>query len=152
MSSVLRNYSVCIAGIVRLVVLNNNTHSDDATWTIAPVFLWSCVEPFLGIVCACLPTLSPLFRRWWSTLITQKLSSSGKKSEDAISGSYNKPSRSRRTNPSGLDPYDGDEVELTGARCQQTLETSTSRSRDYDEEGGQAPQIMVKDEVILSWN
>lgn len=26
-------------------------------------FVWSCVEPCIGIVCACLPTLRPLLRR-----------------------------------------------------------------------------------------
>ncbi|KAJ5162534.1 hypothetical protein N7492_007926 [Penicillium capsulatum] len=141
---------VCIAGIVRLVVLNNNTHSDDATWTIAPVFLWSCVEPFIGIVCACLPTLSPLFRRWWSTLMTQKLSSSGKKS-GGTSATYAKMPRSRRTHTSALDSYDGEEVELTGARCQQT--PGTSHPPDLEATGGQSsPRIMVKDEIILSWN
>lgn len=140
---------MCIAGIIRLVYLNINTHSNDATWSVAPVFLWSCVEPFIGIVCACLPTLSPLFRRWWSTLVSQRLTSSGKKSRDGTSGLYAKMPRSRRTNPSAADPYEGDEVELTGARAQRT--PSASRNRDHEEQG-QPPRIMVKDEVILSWN
>jgi hypothetical protein len=35
------------------------------------LFIWSCCEPFIGIVCACLPTLAPFFRRWWATLRTK---------------------------------------------------------------------------------
>ncbi|KAJ5081861.1 hypothetical protein NUU61_010125 [Penicillium alfredii] len=63
---------VCVAGIVRVVMLARNLHSSDPSWTIAPVFVWSCVEPFIGIVCACLPTVSPLFRRWWEALAPRK--------------------------------------------------------------------------------
>lgn len=29
------------------------------------VFVWSCVEPFVGIFCACLPTYPPLLRLLW---------------------------------------------------------------------------------------
>lgn len=34
----------------------------DVTWIMGNVFIWSSVEPCIGIVCACLPTLQPLFR------------------------------------------------------------------------------------------
>jgi hypothetical protein len=39
--------------------------SPDFTWAMAKVFVWSCCEPFIGIVCACLPTYAPLVRRLW---------------------------------------------------------------------------------------
>jgi hypothetical protein len=32
---------------------------------MSKVFIWSCCEPFIGIVCACLPTYAPLVRRFW---------------------------------------------------------------------------------------
>lgn len=38
---------------------------------MAQVFIWSCCEPLIGIVCACLPTLAPFFRRWWSAVQTR---------------------------------------------------------------------------------
>jgi hypothetical protein len=44
---------------------------------MADVFIWSCCEPFIGIVCACLPTLTPFFRRWWAALRTRHNGSSG---------------------------------------------------------------------------
>lgn len=39
--------------------------SPDFTWAMSKVFVWSCCEPFIGIVCACLPTYAPLVRRLW---------------------------------------------------------------------------------------
>ncbi|KAK4132182.1 hypothetical protein BT67DRAFT_463869 [Trichocladium antarcticum] len=38
----------------------------DFTWAMSKVFIWSCCEPFVGIMCACLPTYAPLVRRWWT--------------------------------------------------------------------------------------
>ena len=37
--------------------------SADVTWNSSQSFIWSSVEPNIGIVCACLPTLRPLMRR-----------------------------------------------------------------------------------------
>jgi len=62
---------VCVASVVRIVMLQRNTSSHDPTWTLSPVFVWSCVEPFIGILCACLPTFAPFFRRWWSVIRTR---------------------------------------------------------------------------------
>lgn len=39
--------------------------SPDFTWAMSKVFIWSCCEPFVGIVCACLPTYAPLVRTLW---------------------------------------------------------------------------------------
>lgn len=33
---------------------------------MGPVFVWSCVEPYVGIMCACLPTFAPLVRIFWN--------------------------------------------------------------------------------------
>ncbi|KAH8805115.1 hypothetical protein F5884DRAFT_440581 [Xylogone sp. PMI_703] len=54
---------VCIAGVIRLVVLSKMFASADLTWGMSQAFIWSSVEPNIGIVCACLPTLYPLLRR-----------------------------------------------------------------------------------------
>lgn len=37
-------------------------NSVDITWIMGDVFIWSSVEPCIGILCACLPTLKPLLR------------------------------------------------------------------------------------------
>jgi hypothetical protein len=38
------------------------SRSVDITWITGDVFIWSSVEPCIGIVCACLPTLQPLLK------------------------------------------------------------------------------------------
>ncbi|KAL7943622.1 hypothetical protein V8C42DRAFT_358892 [Trichoderma barbatum] len=55
---------VCVAGVVRIVVLLQMFKSVDLTWNMSQAFVWSSVEPNIGIVCACLPTLRPLLRRF----------------------------------------------------------------------------------------
>lgn len=35
----------------------------DVTFILVNIFLWSFVEPCIGIVCACLPTLRPLLQK-----------------------------------------------------------------------------------------
>lgn len=72
--------------------------------------MWSCVEPFIGIVCACLPTFSPLFRRWWAILGIKKGS---KKQEDYYGGgSQTRRSRQHMSEDEEDGPHD-DEVQLT---------------------------------------
>ncbi|KAF2089745.1 hypothetical protein K490DRAFT_22081, partial [Saccharata proteae CBS 121410] len=53
---------VCGASIARIYYLNELAHAVDATWWMGPGFLWSSVEPSIGIVSACLPTFTPLLR------------------------------------------------------------------------------------------
>ncbi|KAK0702178.1 hypothetical protein B0H67DRAFT_595253 [Lasiosphaeris hirsuta] len=57
--------SVCVASAVRIVMMDQLVKSPDVTWAMSKVFIWSCCEPFIGIVCACLPTYAPLLRRLW---------------------------------------------------------------------------------------
>ncbi|GME48539.1 integral membrane protein [Neofusicoccum parvum] len=59
---------VCIACILRIISLKQFLNATDLTWAMAPVFVWSCVEPFVGLICACLPTFGPYYRKWWSKM------------------------------------------------------------------------------------
>lgn len=63
--------SVCIAGVVRVHSLTFMVKSPDLTWNMAQSFVWSCVEPCIGIVSACLPTLRPLLRRCFPRWFTR---------------------------------------------------------------------------------
>jgi len=72
---------VCIASILRIVSMEALVKADDFTWAMGQVFIWSCCEPFVGIVCACLPTYGPLFRKWW-----QRVNASAFGSGDGQSG------------------------------------------------------------------
>lgn len=54
--------SVCIASVLRVLAFNADQIADGTFSTVGTV-TWSSVEQGLGIVCACLPTLRPLFDR-----------------------------------------------------------------------------------------
>ena len=60
---------VCIASIVRLYYLDRISNSDP-TWTTFNAATWSTVEVCLGVVSACLPVMSPLFRSVLNTRIS----------------------------------------------------------------------------------
>ncbi|KAI1370552.1 hypothetical protein F4677DRAFT_350367 [Hypoxylon crocopeplum] len=54
---------VCVASIVRIWAFAEFIKAVDLTWAMAHVFLWSSIEPAVGILSACLPSLRPLYRR-----------------------------------------------------------------------------------------
>jgi hypothetical protein len=60
-----KDASVCVASAIRIVMMEQLVKSPDFTWAMSKVFIWSCCEPFVGIVCACLPTYAPLVRQLW---------------------------------------------------------------------------------------
>lgn len=57
-------HSVCVASLVRIYTIVKMGDSIDITWAIGDAMIWSNVEPCLGIVSACLPTLRPVLRRF----------------------------------------------------------------------------------------
>ena len=60
----------------------------DITWSVVPAGLWIQVEVKVGIVCACLPTLPPLFRRVRQYLLLLS-SGSGNSERSPSSGDKN---------------------------------------------------------------
>ncbi|KAJ5094373.1 hypothetical protein N7456_010234, partial [Penicillium angulare] len=50
------------ANIPRLTYMINLLTSVDASWVMSEVFVWSTIEPSIGVLCACLPTLNPMVR------------------------------------------------------------------------------------------
>ena len=52
---------VCVIAIVRLKILARaNRQTNDPTWALVPVAVWSAAEPAMGVIAACLPSLRPL--------------------------------------------------------------------------------------------
>ncbi|KAI9852942.1 MAG: hypothetical protein M1838_003736 [Thelocarpon superellum] len=60
---------VCLAPMMRIVAVYQIDYSD-RTWTYTSTTNWSMVESFLSIVCACLPTMRPLFRGFFQGFST----------------------------------------------------------------------------------
>lgn len=52
----------CILDIVRLKALLDAFGTLDITWTQTSVAIWTDIEPSIGILAACLPSMAPLFR------------------------------------------------------------------------------------------
>ena len=57
------HHSACLASIIRVTALNKVNFNDE-TYTIVSASLWTIVEQSVGIICACLPTLRPLFSKF----------------------------------------------------------------------------------------
>ncbi|CAJ2504739.1 Uu.00g121330.m01.CDS01 [Anthostomella pinea] len=51
---------VCFASLYRIVTIIHLTETTDISWAKSGVFIWSSVEPSVGIISGCLPTLHPL--------------------------------------------------------------------------------------------
>ncbi|PSN65116.1 hypothetical protein BS50DRAFT_51628 [Corynespora cassiicola Philippines] len=51
---------VCFASLYRIVTIIRLTRTTDISWAKSDVFIWSSVEPSIGIISGCLPTLRPL--------------------------------------------------------------------------------------------
>jgi hypothetical protein len=52
--------SVCFASLYRIITITRLVQTTDISWAKSDVFIWSSVEPSIGIISGCLPTLRPL--------------------------------------------------------------------------------------------
>ncbi|OAG33888.1 hypothetical protein AYO21_12004 [Fonsecaea monophora] len=138
---------VCIASIVRIISIHHLINNDDLTWSMASVFIWSCCEPFIGILCACMPCYAPLLRRFWKSAGSQSRSaptsgfSSGNMGSSAMAKSgASIPIKVKRDWDRIVNPTFGDdEVQLTTY----TTGPGSTRTKGSDESKG----ITVKTDI-----
>ncbi|CAI7652865.1 unnamed protein product [Penicillium palitans] len=97
---------VCIASFIRIYYITFLKTSHDYTWVIGNFFLWSCIEPSIAILCACLPTLYPLLR----SIIACMPGASSRKYSEAL---RNQDTTSKRIHIGRRRPLDWDETLLT---------------------------------------
>ncbi|KAJ4990886.1 hypothetical protein SVAN01_03675 [Stagonosporopsis vannaccii] len=74
---------VCFASMYRIITIARLVQSTDISWAKSDVFIWSSVEPSIGIISGCLPTLRPLMlhiMQSWFKFVPSERSSSGKAS------------------------------------------------------------------------
>ncbi|CAG5182445.1 uncharacterized protein ALTATR162_LOCUS10165 [Alternaria atra] len=74
--------AVCAVSITRVVATYSIAgeylkHPDDVIYYTAPVFFWTNIELSLGVVCACLPTLRPIWFYFYPREATQTSSGYG---------------------------------------------------------------------------
>lgn len=121
---------VCVASIVRIYYMTFLANSVDITWIMGDVFIWSSVEPCIGILCACLPTLKPLLRYAMNHIS----SSNGSKNTDSSNtvsgkGSSRREGMGRRRKM----PLDWDEAQLTTHAVQ--IQMQDTKKHDTDDDG-----------------
>ncbi|KAL3420746.1 integral membrane protein [Phlyctema vagabunda] len=56
-------FFVCLAGIIRLWALQKTSVSVDSSWDNEPAAVWSIIECCVGVICASVPSLKPLFSK-----------------------------------------------------------------------------------------
>ncbi|KAE8337139.1 hypothetical protein BDV24DRAFT_154585 [Aspergillus arachidicola] len=59
----LLGWFVSVGSMGRIYYLTLLATNPDINWVMGDIYLWSTIEPCIGIVCACLPTLNALLRR-----------------------------------------------------------------------------------------
>ncbi|KAG9191354.1 hypothetical protein G6011_09442 [Alternaria panax] len=59
---------VCFASLYRIITVVRLVQTTDISWAKSDVFIWSSVEPSVGIISGCLPTLRPLMLKIMETL------------------------------------------------------------------------------------
>jgi hypothetical protein len=79
--------SVCFASLYRIITITRLVQTSDISWAKSDVFIWSSVEPSIGIISGCLPTLRPLLIKildpWRKLIPSVKKSSSGGSSKSS---------------------------------------------------------------------
>lgn len=58
--------SVVVFSILRVTSFNFQ-NLEDQSYVTTDSSMWSSIEQSVGIICACLPTLRPLFRAWYGS-------------------------------------------------------------------------------------
>ncbi|KAM0800100.1 hypothetical protein BDR22DRAFT_852859 [Usnea florida] len=93
----LLGFFVCATSIVRTVKLVSVGHQDP-TYSLTSVFIWTSVEPSVGIISACLPILRPLFGHWLSATVPSR-SKSGKEPSAKRTTSSSQPASASLASP-----------------------------------------------------
>lgn len=145
-------FSTCVAGALRCYAVELMTENEDTTWNFGRGFIWSSIEPSLGIISACLPTLRPLVRKYFPTVF----GSSPKASKYGYKDSKSHTSQSRdfyRLEDRGKYPHGGDEIALTNdIRKGGGNSAGGDSAADLHTEEDPNYSIMVQREILLTSN
>jgi hypothetical protein len=150
--------SVCFASLYRIITITHLVRTSDISWAKSDVFIWSSVEPSIGIISGCLPTLRPLLVKLvgpWRNFLpsSKKSSSSGSKSSRAFPLNTIETISKKRTRKIKKNELDSlqftqleDEVEVKGDGTVREPAKVVIK-RDYDDSGNWRPD---DDEMCLT--
>ncbi|KAJ4359435.1 hypothetical protein N0V95_002182 [Ascochyta clinopodiicola] len=156
---------VCFASLYRIITILRLVRSRDISWAKSDVFLWSSVEPSIGIISGCLPVLRPLMMKilesWFKFAPSTRNSSKQSKSSgftlsplETISKKRTRKPRKHdleSTNMTNFTQID-DEVEVDAHGTvtyigKEEKKTRVSVRQDHDETGTWRPD---DDEICLT--
>ncbi|RSL49834.1 hypothetical protein CEP54_012238 [Fusarium duplospermum] len=143
---------VCVASIIRIVAMDKLVKPDDFTWRMAQVFIWSCCEPFVGIVCACLPTYGPFLQRFWRKIGTSDRYVSGTSSNNLHNTKIERNKARmewKQLHGDDVQLRGDDEMELTNDICGGRQASLQTKDSDGDETADYVENIYVRKDI--SW-
>lgn len=137
--------STCIAGVLRCYAVKLMTENIDVPWNFGRGFIWSSIEPSLGIIAACLPTLRPLVRYLFPKIA---FTSNNKRSQykNSEPGLSSKPREFYRLQDGGSFPPNGDEIALTNDIRKGPGYSNTELDPEHDP----GYSITVQREILLT--
>lgn len=68
-ASLLMLFSACAISVVRLAELYLQDGASDPSWDSSSLSYWTVIELNVGIMCACLPTLRPIIKKFIPALL-----------------------------------------------------------------------------------
>ncbi|KAK2810703.1 hypothetical protein FQN50_002746 [Emmonsiellopsis sp. PD_5] len=135
----------CVAGVLRCHAVTIMTENEDIPWNFGRGFIWSSIEPSLGIVAACLPTLLPLVRHIFPSGFSSSQKASKYKNSDLAHSSKSRDFyrlEDRRNLGRG-----NDEIALTNDIRKATGDSAHSTT-DLDPEDDPNYSITVRREIV----
>lgn len=129
----------CVSSMIRIYYLAKLAETADVSWWFGPGMGWSCIEPSVAIITACLPTLAPLFRKTKpanpSSQYYAKHSASDPRGTTKSTKSTNISAAERggQEQWTRMDDDDDDEIELTrNQRSRLSAYSTTGKLSDPD--------------------
>ncbi|GLA36924.1 hypothetical protein AnigIFM63309_003421 [Aspergillus niger] len=125
----------CIVSCVRIITMMPFIHSSDFTWYKVTLATWCMVEINVGIICACLPVMRPLFLQTFPRLFSSigSRNTSGNQQSSENSYQLKKPARKIRN----WDYLTTLHTQLTNAGRDQDGDAESAQAIVRDESGEQ---------------
>lgn len=145
----------CVASIIRVIAFNVVSFTD-ITYTIVQPSIWTTIEQSTGIICACLPTLRPLFGRLLNSAHSRhgpskrsNPSSSGHTSEQSHRGGGKPKKNATMLSTLSHPPPNDPSTPFCGDDSTTDFAHASSSGRLSDEEHGLNPDLPTGDAAFL---
>ncbi|KAF7196176.1 Satratoxin biosynthesis SC1 cluster protein 4 [Pseudocercospora fuligena] len=129
-------FFVTVVSILRLQVLIQFGDSHNLTWDYTAVGYWSTIELHVSVVCACMPAIRNLLRRFIPTIMGQSTAKTGDRGASTGRSGRASTGGGKFGNSVTIRARGSDEIDII------TLQDYTPGSRDTDQSHGE-PEVRV---------